>query len=1332
MKSVINCAIVVSLTMWATCTWGDQPQGWDDSPMGMLYQAQELLKGERLGSGNRDKVKHDYGGAIALLNEIVIKTAGVVSNQAARAEALNLLAYCHLEGLGVEKDQMKAVSYFEESGKLGKCKALSDAAMCYALGVGVKKDEKKAFALIRQAVHDGENEREGSPDNFEIHMFKLAKDSRRNFTLAFEAKNNLGLCYLKGIGCEKDVERAKDVLGVQELKFASAAEGLAAAYCLSQLDNAKDPRVVDAILMEGVKEIVKLHTGDVNRFWGTCEWIRMFVVPCEEMLASMRSYGDGADMQLCVRKYAGDHVERDVEGAIAILGRIQAKCPDKALELAEHLSAMAAAGHPEDKVRLLGAFKKLAQKPDYGFSYWLGLGLCNGSDFFDVDLEEGRRMLTLAAEQGNMAAAQFDLGMRMEQGCFGEPDPVGGVKWLARAVDNGYVNACLNLGLTYVKGRGIEKDVIKGVSLIRRGAEAGDAMAQLTLGSYYQYGFNGIKVDTTEGFKWVNAAYTNGYDRAFYHMSRAYAFGLGVETNVFKAIDFALEAIDAGDERVKDFIGAIMPTDESPDVVKSVEIEKLKADAENGVARAQYLLARCFFYGMGVAKDESAALTWAERAACQNYADGANLISVYYFEKALKDGDYAESNKWGFRAIALGSLKAMLNYTRRYQFGKGVEVDEEMAVRLARVAGVCGLREAQFQYGLYLLGGIGVKRNLEEGERWIKIAAKNGCKEALDYLKGVDDVDGGEKDQKSSLEKSTSQFNPVEIKNEACAFRFEAIDGETELPREYMRTCENKEKLEKVRLPGYWILNGPVTRRQYAAVMELPLEKVMDEAFSEKDDPDAPIDNIDWLQAYEFCGRFNTMFAEWLPKGYLLQLPTITEWAHAVRIKERNAPIVSPVGCMLFTSDGRGGFLRTFNDKDMARLKHDAGEKIDVAVDYVRIPMRVRHVGVGLRPVLSPVVGGDWTGESRMVTRAVILTKSGRLEEAKRMVEVALEKGELDKEERERATDCLEYLNAEHENDFEEWSGMVTLVGAAASRRGYSVEPFVLGWMENEDLKNEDKTIAKAYEENGIEGLWMRICDLPEDVRSAQSIGEKRHMTVYVGEEIGTGYYGIATNTLVQVLRCDLDGDGRKDLVVEDFGSVGSGGYWYDFFRQKPDGTYTNVLSLQTVGLCAIPTTNGSSCAFIQIVKNSNPVLSASLVSYQDGEMLFTEITPRPFYMLDANEKQIYRSAPFIGAGYGLGWSHLQGRGIWYRPLYWPWKAGEVQGLKEVQEQAKNDIAERKSAKEELVRLKEKWPRAGERVSMWEMPRFAKRFHEIDFYQDNKWDKANLQSNAEF
>lgn len=271
MKSVINCAIVVSLTMWATCTWGDQPQGWDDSPMGMLYQAQELLKGERLGSGNRDKVKHDYGGAIALLNEIVIKTAGVVSNQAARAEALNLLAYCHLEGLGVEKDQMKAVSYFEESGKLGKCKALSDAAMCYALGVGVKKDEKKAFALIRQAVHDGENEREGSPDNFEIHMFKLAKDSRRNFTLAFEAKNNLGLCYLKGIGCEKDVERAKDVLGVQELKFASAAEGLAAAYCLSQLDNAKDPRVVDAILMEGVKEIVKLHTGDVNRFWGTCE-----------------------------------------------------------------------------------------------------------------------------------------------------------------------------------------------------------------------------------------------------------------------------------------------------------------------------------------------------------------------------------------------------------------------------------------------------------------------------------------------------------------------------------------------------------------------------------------------------------------------------------------------------------------------------------------------------------------------------------------------------------------------------------------------------------------------------------------------------------------------------------------------------------------------------------------------------------------------------------------------------------------------------------------------------------------------------------------------------
>ncbi len=163
--------------------------------------------------------------------------------------------------------------------------------------------------------------------------------------------------------------------------------------------------------------------------------------------------------------------------------------------------------------------------------------------------------------------------------------------------------------------------------------------------------------------------------------------------------------------------------------------------------------------------------------------------------------------------------------------------------------------------------------------------------------------------------------------------------------------------------------------------------------------------------------------------------------------------------------------------------------------------------------------------------------------------------------------------------------------------------------------------------------------------------------------------------------RHPVDGDGRKDLVTEVFGSVGSGGYWYNFYRGLPDGSYTNVLEQQLVGLCAVPSKNGKGCGFLVVEKASNPVLVVSLLSFKGNEPICERANPRSFYMLDAEEDRIYRAAPFIGAGYGLGWSHLRGRGIWYRPLYWPWKQGTVQGFEESRKQVKQKLMEKPKKK---------------------------------------------------
>lgn len=558
----------------------------------------------------------------------------------------------------------------------------------------------------------------------------------------------------------------------------------------------------------------------------------------------------------------------------------------------------------------------------------------------------------------------------------------------------------------------------------------------------------------------------------------------------------------------------------------------------------------------------------------------------------------------------------------------------------------------------------------------------------------------------------------VVVKGDGCEWRFLLIDGTTMLPTEYVRTGEKREEEEEVRLAPFWIASAPITRRQFAEIMGKTLGEVPKSCFDKTDDPDAPVDSVTWVEAFEFCERFNAKYCRELPKGYLLQLPISIEWAHAVRTLEKKGKFASPVGCMLFTRTGRRGFLRTYSNRDVDIARLRAEKERDFAIDYVVFPPHVRHASVGFRPVLSPICGEDDKGGSLMVTRGTILADNGFMDKAERTLKLALAKANLKGRERERAEKCLEWLASEREYDYVDWSGLVDAACGFAEKRGYAVRPFMYGWMEQARTPEAPPAFAHEYEKNGIEGGWMRIHDLPTEARMLQHVGDATAILIHDNEEFVDVDYVISTNTLVQVLKCDFDGDGLRDIVVEEFGAVGSGGYWYNFLRKNQDGSYSNILSIQTVGLCAVPSTNGCSCAFVNITKESNPILSASLISWWDGEMLSYEANALPFCMQDAEEDSIYPHAPFIGAGYGLGWHIWQGQGKWYRPLYWPWKRGVVQGHAEATLEAAEISKVKQAAAKRLEALREKWPHAADRVSQWDMPDYEKRFFEIDKLQD--------------
>jgi hypothetical protein len=556
------------------------------------------------------------------------------------------------------------------------------------------------------------------------------------------------------------------------------------------------------------------------------------------------------------------------------------------------------------------------------------------------------------------------------------------------------------------------------------------------------------------------------------------------------------------------------------------------------------------------------------------------------------------------------------------------------------------------------------------------------------------------------------------IKADGLEWRFVAVEGTSQLPLDYMRTGDEpaKTNLVTVTMPKFWIAEKMVTEGEFAALMG---RKVRDGRTAEQH-----LADIEWEDALHYCEKFTTKYSKELPANTFASMPTMHEWSHAVNVLEGKLDLSDAVGTFLFTMNQFAGVIVT---SDAFESQKDAD--FDLAVDLGILPKRVSQSFIGLRMVLvswngGQLIAGNEHIDNRVLSRGSVLTTYGLWEDAERHLKQAIAKGALSPDDKSRAEGMLEFIGQEHEYEFEDWSGLVSRAAEFAEKKGYAVRPYTESWqwLEYEGGKERPEIVAE-YGKAGIVGEWIKIGNLPEAIKKDQPVGTEGHIMIFHNDDQKSFpyTYTVTDSNLVQVLRCDFTGDGIEDMVVEDFLSVGSGGYWYTFYEATEDGGFKKVDSddmhegVQLVGLCAIPRIDGKGCGFIVIGKESNPVLTASILSVKDGKFVWDTVTGKSVYMLDAKADAIYMPAPFIGAGYGIGFRLLEGQGTWYRPVFWPWEQGKVQGFEQAQKEA---VQLKQKAQKELVKLREKWPHAADRVSQWDMPDYEKRFFEIDKLQD--------------
>ena len=296
-----------------------------------------------------------------------------------------------------------------------------------------------------------------------------------------DAQCNLGVCYEKGYGVEKDLKQAVEWwTKAAEQGHVTAQYNLGVAY-------------VNAY---GVEKDLK-------------QAVKWYKKAAEQGNAKAQ-----CNLGVCYNN--GDGVKKDLEEAV----KWYKKAAKQGQAVAQYNLAVCyknGRGVKQDLKEVVEWWTKAAKQGDVNAQYHLGNAYLNG-DGVEKNLEKAVEWWIKAAKQGH-ADAQHNLGVCYEDGDVGTaPDLKEAVKWYKKAAKQGQADAQYNLGVCYENGDGVKKDLEeavkwykKAVKLWTTGAEQGHAQSQFYLGVCYENG-EGVEKKLQTAVKYYKMSFNGGFE----------------------------------------------------------------------------------------------------------------------------------------------------------------------------------------------------------------------------------------------------------------------------------------------------------------------------------------------------------------------------------------------------------------------------------------------------------------------------------------------------------------------------------------------------------------------------------------------------------------------------------------------------------------------------------------------------------------------------------------------------------------------------------------------------------------------------------------------------
>ncbi len=263
--------------------------------------------------------------------------------------------------------------------------------------------------------------------------------------------------------------------------------------------------------------------------------------------------------------------------------------------------------------------------------------------------------------------------------------------------------------------------------------------AAYNLGKAFQTGSHGAQINGSKAVAFYLIGAKANYAMAQANLGYCYETGLGVEQDLKKAIEWYRTAADQGN-RFGQLNYANMLLDEALNLRNETKMLEAKDWYMKAYYQDETLIEAA--YGIGLAhsqlpskspQDTQLAKRWFALAAAGNHSDAQ--FALGYLDET------AGNNKSAFRLYEMakksGSLSAIFNLGRCYEYGIGVAQSHALAKKNYHIAALSGHPESQYSLGLIVYNSGKTEIEFGEAYMWWSLAKKNGMPKASTALQRI-------------------------------------------------------------------------------------------------------------------------------------------------------------------------------------------------------------------------------------------------------------------------------------------------------------------------------------------------------------------------------------------------------------------------------------------------------------------------------------------------------------------------------------------------------------------------------------------------------------------